>query len=214
MTGIGSFLIWVPPILLAITFHEFSHGYAAYLLGDPTAAYAGRLSLNPLRHLDPLGTIMLLFAHIGWAKPVPIDPRNFKNPKRGILLTSVAGPASNMLLAFLFGLLYRLWVNLFPPGIYIDGSTLHILAAMLLVTVRINLILAVFNLIPIPPLDGSKILFGLLPREYDRMFYQLEMMGPFLLIGLIIFSELSGLPILSALIYPFVGFFTKIFAGV
>jgi len=214
MTGIASFLIWVPPILLAITFHEFSHGYVAYLLGDPTAAYAGRLSLNPLRHLDPLGTIMLLFVHIGWAKPVPIDPRNFKNPKNGILLTSLAGPASNMLLAFLFGLLYRLWVNLFPSAIYIGGSTLHILAVMFLVTVQINLILAVFNLIPIPPLDGSKILFGLLPSEYDRMFYQLEMMGPFLLIGLIIFSEFSGLPILSALIYPFVGFFTKIFAGV
>ena len=147
-----SLIIWAIALLIAITIHEFSHALAADKLGDPTASLAGRISLNPLKHLDPIGTLMLLFFRFGWGKPVPFDPFNLRHPKRDSALISLAGPASNLILATLLALLIR-----FLP------SVLSVLAIPLII---MNINLAVFNLLPIPPLDGAKILYGFLPRSW------------------------------------------------
>lgn len=147
-----SLIIWAIALLIAITIHEFSHALAADKLGDPTASLAGRISLNPLKHLDPIGTLMLLFFRFGWGKPVPFDPFNLRHPKRDSALISLAGPASNLILASLLALLIR-----FLP------SVLSVLAIPLII---MNINLAVFNLLPIPPLDGAKILYGFLPRSW------------------------------------------------
>ncbi len=150
--------------LLCITFHELSHGYVAWKLGDPTAKLMGRLSLNPIKHLDPMGFLMMVFVGVGWAKPVPVNMQNFKNPKRGMALTALAGPVSNFLLAFvtvaLCSLLYR-----FVPSWELPVLALfYFLCNVAILSVGLGL----FNLIPISPLDGSKVLFSLLP---DRIYY-------------------------------------------
>lgn len=204
-------ILLAPPILLALSFHEFSHGWMAYKLGDPTAKLAGRLSMNPLVHLDPIGTLMIFLVRFGWARPVPVNPGYFRQPKRDMLLVSVAGPGANMILALLSGLLLRLFhggvFNFFPSNV------LQPLYLMVKFSLQINLALAIFNLLPIPPLDGSKILYGILPPQYDHVFYSLERYGGFILMGLILFGMLSGVSILGAFIYPFVNFFSKIFGG-
>ena len=145
----------VVPSLLCITFHEVSHGYVAYRLGDTTAKDAGRLTLNPLKHIDPMGLLMMVVFKFGWAKPVPVNMMRFRSPKRGMALTALAGPVSNVLLAlvflFLYGLLYR--------ALY----SVQFLLEMIWLTAYISLALAIFNIIPVSPLDGSKVLFALLP---------------------------------------------------
>ena len=172
-------LIQVVPALLCIMIHEICHGAAAYALGDRTAATQGRLSLNPLRHVDWLGLVMLAVFHFGWAKPVSVDMRNFKHPKRDMAITALAGPVSNFLLAalamFIYGLLWR--------GLY--GSSLGSFCIRLLsYTAILSISLGLFNLIPIPPLDGSKVLFSFLPdRAYVRLMV-LEKYGMFLLLAL------------------------------
>lgn len=205
-------VLLAPPILLALTFHEFSHGWMAYKLGDPTAKMARRLSMNPLVHLDPFGTLMIFLVRFGWAKPVPVNPRYFSQPKRDMLLVSVAGPGANMLLAFVSGLLLRA----FNTGSFnfLPGNVLQPLYIMVRFSLQINLALAIFNLLPVPPLDGSKILYGILPPQYDYIYRNLERYGPFVLMGLIVFGMLSGVSILGAFIYPFVNLFSKIFGGV
>ncbi len=209
--NLQTLVLLVPVILLALTVHEFSHGLAAYRLGDPTAKHAGRLTLNPIPHLDPIGTLMLFLVHFGWAKPVPVDPRYFANPKRDLLWVALAGPASNMVLAFLSGLVIRfIKVN---PDPFIGSFIGEAFIAMLYLSLRINLALAVFNLLPIPPLDGSKILYGLLPPQYEHLAYNLERYGPGILFGLIILGMVTGFSILWAFIGPFVGFFMTLFAG-
>ena len=212
MLDFNTMILLIPVILFALSVHEFSHGMIAYRLGDPTAERAGRLTLNPLSHLDPLGTLMLFLVHFGWAKPVPVDPRYFQNPRRDMLWVALAGPASNMALAFLSGLLFR-WMNA-NAGAVLALPFGNSLVTMVYFSVMINLGLAVFNLLPIPPLDGSKILAGLLPPEYDGMLYNLERYGPGVLFGLIIFGYLTGVSILWAFIGPFVGFFAALFAGI
>jgi len=205
-------LLLVPPILVALTFHEYAHGYVAYKYGDDTAKRSGRLTLNPLAHLDPLGTIMLFLVHFGWAKPVPVNPYMLRNPKRDMLWVSAAGPLANMILAFMSGMLLR--VILAVGGVPHTHGIAGLLTVMVMMSVQINLALAIFNVLPIAPLDGSKILAGLLPAKYERKVYLLERYGPFILIGLIIFGRATGVPILGSLIWPFVGFFSKIFAGI
>jgi Zn-dependent protease len=204
-------VLLVPPILLALTFHEFMHGWVAYKLGDPTAKIAGRLSMNPLVHLDPFGTIMIFLVRFGWAKPVPVNPANFRDPKRDMLLVSLAGPTANMTLAFLSGLLLRA----FHAGSFnfIPANILQPFYIMVKFSLQINLALAIFNLLPVPPLDGSKILYGLLPPQYDHIYGNLERYGPFVLMGLILFGMLTGISILGAFIYPFVNFFARLFGG-
>jgi Zn-dependent protease len=205
-------LLLAPPILLALTFHEYAHAYVAHRYGDDTAKRSGRLTLNPLAHLDPLGTIMIFLVHFGWAKPVPINPYRLRDPKRNMLWISAAGPLANMLLALGSGILLRLIFAI--AGAPDQYSVIDLLAFMVMMSMQINLALAIFNVLPIAPLDGSKILFGILPAKYAHTVYFLERYGPFILIGLIIFGRVTGLPILGGLIWPFVGFFSKIFAGI
>ena len=212
MGDLNDIIILIPVILFALSVHEYSHGIVAYRLGDPTAYQAGRLTLNPLSHLDPVGTLMLFVAGIGWAKPVPVDPRYFQNPRRDMLWVALAGPASNMVLALLSGLIIRAMNANVELTLSLPFSSQ--LVAMVYRSLWINLALAVFNLLPIPPLDGSKILGGLLPPEYDHFLYNLERYGPGVLFGLVMFGMLTGVSILWLMIGPFVTFFAAVFAGV
>ena len=210
--NLQSLLLIAPPILLALTFHEYAHAYVAHRYGDDTAKQSGRLSLNPLRHLDPLGTIMIFLVQFGWAKPVPVNPYQLKNPKKDMLWISAAGPLSNMLLALVSGLLLRMLSDF--SGTTDRDSMAGVLILMVFLSMKINLALAIFNILPIAPLDGSKILYGLLPPRFGKMIFALERYGPFILIGLIIFGRATGVSILGGLIWPFVDFFSKLFGGV
>jgi len=197
-------ILLAPPILVALTFHEFAHGYVALRFGDPTAKMAGRLTLNPLSHLDPIGTIMLFVVHFGWAKPVPVDPRYFRNPKQDMLWVALAGPGANMVLAFISGIL----LSMLGRG---SLGSHNMLLIMLQYSLFINLALAVFNMLPIPPLDGSKVLRGLLPYQYQHIADQMEMYGPWALMGLIMMGMMTGRSIFWSFIGPFVKFFSELF---
>ncbi len=177
--------ILVIPILAAVTFHELAHGWVAYRLGDPTAKMLGRLTINPFAHLDPFGTLAFIITRaIGWAKPVPINPRYFRNPHRDIIWVSLAGPAANLVLAAVFALIFGF---LLRGGAALLGGLAAPVALMAQAGVTINVGLAVFNLIPVPPLDGSKILQGLLPLPQALAFSRLEPYG-FMILLLLIFS--------------------------
>ena len=205
-------LILAPPILFSLAFHEYSHGWVANKLGDPTAKRAGRLTLNPISHLDPIGTLMLFIVHFGWAKPVPVNPVNLNDPKRDMLWVSLAGPGSNMLLALAFGLVIR---ALGAPGFRsLNGGVFYFIQLMVVYGVIINLALAAFNLIPIPPLDGSKILHALLPYQYEEQYSRFEQYGPMLLIGLVLLGMFSHISIFGAFLRLFISFFSQLFAGV
>lgn len=195
--------VFAIPLLLALTCHEVAHGYVAYLLGDPTAKNAGRLTLNPLKHLDPIGTIIFFVAKIGWAKPVPVDPRHFKDPQRGMLLVALAGPATNFILAVLFAILYKALLRVPVPEEHsLVFNLLWAAAAMSQAGVFVNLILGVFNLVPIPPLDGANILAGFLPRRLAYKYLSFGRYGVLLILGLVVASNIFGLNILGALIFP------------
>ncbi len=209
---IQTLLLIALPVLLALTFHEYAHAYVAYRHGDDTAKQSGRLTLNPLRHLDPLGTVMIFLVHFGWAKPVPVNPQQLRNPKKDMLWISAAGPLANMVLGLMSGILIRI-VFAFS-GAPERHSVAGLLVFMVGMSLQINLALAIFNILPIAPLDGSKILYGLLPARYADKIYFLERYGPFILIGLIIFGRFTGVSILGGLIWPFVRFFSKLFAGI
>jgi Zn-dependent protease len=205
-------MLIAPPILLALTFHEYAHAYVANRFGDDTAKQNGRLTLNPLRHLDPLGTIMIFLVHFGWAKPVPVNPYRLKNPKKDMLWISAAGPLSNMVLALASGILLRIFIaTVKTPE---QTSFMALLTYVIFMSLQINLALAIFNILPIAPLDGSKILSGLLPDRFGTMFPIMERYGPWILLGLIIFGRATGVSILGGLIWPFVKFFSSIFAGI
>lgn len=173
-------IIQAPPLLFALTVHELAHGYVAFRLGDPTAKLAGRLTMNPLKHLDPLGVLAFIIMKIGWAKPVPVDPRYFKNPRKDMLLVALAGPGSNVVLAVASAILARLLVVLN----FLPFAILQPVVGMLVASVWINLMLAIFNCIPIPPLDGSKVLMGMLPPRAAYNYSKLEPFGFILLLGL------------------------------
>jgi len=205
-------LLIAPPILLALTFHEYAHAYVADKYGDDTAKQSGRLTLNPLAHLDPLGTIMIFIVHFGWAKPVPVNPYKLKNPKKDMLWISASGPLANMILALMSGILLRFIFSI--VGAPDQHSIIGLLIFMVVMSMQINLALAIFNVLPIAPLDGSKILFGLLPSKHEGTIYFLNRYGPFILIGLIVFGRVTGVSVLGGLIWPFVEFFSKIFAGI
>lgn len=190
MQSIYSMLIALPAILIALTFHEYAHGQVADWLGDDTPYYQGRLTINPLPHIDWIGFFALLFLHFGWAKPVQVNPYNFKKTsiKTGMMLVSVAGPLMNLLLATVGMIALRLLS--FDPQVGTYSGSMSGLIQMIVPLVQINIILAVFNLIPVPPLDGSKILAGLLPDKGADFIYSLEQFGPLILL-LIIFTNLA-----------------------
>ncbi len=194
-SAILGILLSVIPSLVCITLHELSHGLVAFWLGDDTAKRAGRLTLNPLKHLDLMGLAMMVVAHVGWAKPVPVDMMNFRNPKRGMALTSLAGPVSNVLITCVFFFLYGL---LFLPLSAGSSAAGEYALEMIQLTAVISMGYAVFNLIPIPPLDGSKVLFSLMS---DRAYYLLmryERYGMILLYALV-FTNLLGGPLQTAI---------------
>ena len=204
---VENLLLLIPPILLAITFHEYAHGWMALKFGDPTAKMLGRLSLNPLVHLDPIGTLMLFIVHFGWAKPVPVDPRYFSDPKRQMIWVALAGPIANMILAFISGIL----IIGFSSSNLMFNSQTAFFANMLVYSLQINLALAIFNMLPIPPLDGSKILRGLLPYRYEYISNTLEQFGPWILFSLILIGMMSGFSLFWLFMSPFVRFFSSLF---
>ena len=170
-------LLGVVPALLCITLHELAHGVVAYWLGDSTAKDAGRLTLNPLKHLDLMGLVMMVVFHFGWAKPVPVNMYRFKNPKWGMALTAVAGPGMNVLIAIVFLFLYGL---LFTP-LHGEGIVLE----MIYLTAYLSLSFAIFNIIPISPLDGSKVLGAVLPERHYATLMRYERYGMLLLLALV-----------------------------
>lgn len=202
---IAMILLSIPVVLISLCFHELSHGYVAYKLGDSTAKWNGRLTMNPLRHLDPIGTVSMLLFGIGWAKPVPINVRNFKNPKKGMALTGLAGPLSNFILAFASLLLLRVLGALTHLNFWLDGSQMwyipgvefkatDFLAILLALFTRLNVYLGVFNLIPVPPFDGSRIFYFLLPDKFyfGVMRYERQIM---MITMVLLFSGVIDLPL-------------------
>ncbi|MCK4426750.1 MAG: site-2 protease family protein [Deltaproteobacteria bacterium] len=199
---IQRFAILTPPILLAVTVHEMAHGWVAYRLGDPTAKLMGRLTLNPIRHLDPIGTMVFFLTQtIGWAKPVPVNPSYFKNPRNDMVWVALAGPGANILLAILSAVLLRQVLGPFweTSGFFVR-PVLYMAYVSVQISVQINIGLAVFNLLPIPPLDGSKVLMGILPPDLAISFERFERYG-FLLILVLVFTGVAGRFIIPVILY-------------
>ncbi len=184
-------LLMLPGFLLGVVLHEVAHGYVAYRLGDPTAKMAGRLTLNPIKHLDLFGSLVFIISALagmgfGWAKPVPVDYRYFKNVRVGMRLVSLAGPGTNFLLAVAFAILFRLVWPQVPRGSWLEPVVL-----ILAFGVVINVVLMVLNLLPIPPLDGGHILISFLPPQAAAQLERMAPWGMFLLVGLIVFGLLT-----------------------
>ncbi len=192
LTSFSDLLLSFPAVLIALSFHEFAHAWVADKLGDPTPRYTGRLTLNPLAHLDILGTIMLLFFRFGWAKPVMVNPSNFRKPSRDMALVAVAGPAMNFILAFFFALPFRF-------GIHLGWATERFFFNALI----INIALMVFNLIPLPPLDGSRIIGFFLPPRVEFYYRRIERYGMIILLILIWLGVIRKimLPLVFSILY-------------
>ena len=191
--------------MFALSFHEFAHAWMASKCGDSTAARMGRLTLNPMAHLDVMGSMMILFVGFGWAKPVPVDGRNLRNPRTDMMKVAAAGPLSNLLLAMIAGMLFRLLsgAGLLSEAIYL----------LIIYFTQINIALAVFNLIPVAPLDGSQIFSGYLMKTNPQLAWKIQSYGPQVLFGLILFGYITGFSILWLFMRPFVNFFMILFLG-
>ncbi|MSQ32725.1 MAG: site-2 protease family protein [Dehalococcoidia bacterium] len=211
-------------ILLAITVHEFGHAAVANILGDRTARSLGRVSLNPLKHLDPLGTLFLVIVGFGWGKPVPVNPFGLKNARRDMALVALAGPLTNILLACAIGFVFRSNEFLFNVSGYTDSIYQYpinelgwrvVLSLMLSSLVFYNLFLGIFNLIPIAPLDGSKILMGILPKRQAESVARLEPYGPAIIILIVMLDMfMLGRGIFITIVEPFVKFFVQLSTGI
>jgi Zn-dependent protease len=199
---IAQWIVKIPVLLFSITLHEYAHGRVALRLGDPTAKLMGRLSLNPLPHIDPFGAICLFLFNFGWAKPVPVDPRYFKSPRRDIILMSLAGPISNILLALVAGLMIRY----FPFSSQVYQLTLIYLLFM-------NLGLGLFNLLPVPPLDGSHILENILSPSPARKYRAFGRYGPMILIGIVMLDNFAHTGIVNRILIGPMRYLAKIFSG-
>jgi len=179
-------LLIAPPILLALTVHECAHAWVANRMGDPTAKMLGRITLNPLKHLDPVGTLALFLSGMfGWARPVPVNPRYFKNISKGMMWVALAGPLSNIGLAIIFSIFHKIFLMLGPSVLAGAPMVFKPLYIMIEYSILINISLAVFNMIPVPPLDGSKVLCHLLPPDKAFAFSKIEPYGFYILILLI-----------------------------
>jgi len=204
MPSLASIFLSAPAILFGLTIHEFSHGYVAWRLGDPTAKMMGRLTLNPLKHLDPIGTLALFIFRFGWAKPVPIDPTYFRHPTRDFALSALAGPAANFLTAAVAGGIVRLLTLVGIGGFWWMLANYFVL---------FNLILCFFNLIPIPPLDGSRLLYHWLPPAWAERYARLERYGFIILMGVILLGSLTGISIFNLYLTPLLRIFGLILTG-
>lgn len=211
MSTVYELLLLIPVLLFSLSLHEFSHGYVSHKLGDPTPKSAGRLTLNPLAHLDPFGSLVLILTRrFGWAKPVPINPNYYQKPRQGMMFVSLAGPLANFFLAAVFALTARALVFFSSSSLYRlqqagFGSLVQTIFVFFQLAVIINLSLGFFNLLPVPPLDGSKILMGVLPPKFDKYIRKLE--GPY---GMILLLILAYTGILWGLIGPLVNTFYAI----
>lgn len=194
-----SFFVWTIALLAAITIHEFSHAWASDRLGDPTARLMGRLTLNPLAHLDPLGTLFLLFARFGWGKPVPFDPFNLKNPRRDAALISLAGPGSNLITATILSLFLKMM-----PNLPLSLTVYLLLQAFLVPLIIMSVSLGIFNLLPVSPLDGFKIVTGFLPKHLAYQWEDLEGYG--LLFLLLMLFPMAGGSLLTNIMNPLLNF--------
>ena len=219
MENLVYYLLSIIVVLISLTVHEYSHGYAAYKLGDDTAKNLGRLTLNPIKHLDPVGALCMLFFHVGWAKPVPINARNFKDSKKGFAITALAGPASNLILGFIFAFIYLFVFALLKDVRFASKDFSYHLAENTLLFLwlfhSINIGLGLFNLLPIPPFDGSRLLNVILPpkyyfgiMKYERYIYYGVL--AWLLLGDNVAYFLRQLPIIysSSALYTIVGIFS------
>ena len=189
--------------MFALSFHEFSHAWMAKKCGDNTAANLGRLSLNPIAHLDPIGSLMILFVGFGWARPVPVNSYSLNNPRKDMMKIAAAGPISNLLLALIAGLFFRITSIV---GLNLDYFLFYF--------IQINISLAVFNMIPISPLDGSQIFTGYLSKNNPDLAIKIQAYGPQVLLGLILFGYITGFSIIWLFISPIVKLFMYIFAGI
>ena len=184
-------ILMIPVVLFSLTAHEYSHGRIAFLLGDGTAKRLGRLSFNPLKHLDPIGTLFFYFMGFGWAKPVPVDWRNFHNPRKDMMYVAIAGPLSNVVLAVISSFFIRI----------IDPYEHWILFTLLSFGVYINVALAIFNLLPVYPLDGSSVIKGLVPRDVAARLGGLDRFGAFILLGIILLDHFAHTGILGLILW-------------
>ncbi|MEA3363979.1 MAG: site-2 protease family protein [Thermodesulfobacteriota bacterium] len=215
-TVVSKIAIMLVPALLAIILHEVAHGYIAERFGDPTARLLGRLTLNPLKHLDPIGTIAIFIFGFGWARPVPVNPGNFRRPRRDMIWVALAGPTINLLLAIFSALLLR-GLGMLDQG-SLGTSQFYLLFTtpvkmMLGFSLYINVLLGVFNLIPLPPLDGGRILTGILPERQAALISKLEPFGFVLIIFLVFFTDIWSLvlgPIINALVVFMAGDETRL----
>jgi len=193
-------------LIIAISVHEFSHALSAYRLGDNTAKNQGRLTLNPKAHLDPMGTIMIVFAGFGWGRPTPVSPWNLRiGEKAGMAVVSVAGPISNVIVALITGIIFQVYMN--------SGTDSIQVARILLTVIQLNLVLAIFNLLPIAPLDGFKIVLGLLPRDAALSFAKTERYGMIILVLIIMGDVFLNLGILGRVISPVISFLMRLVIG-
>ena len=201
---------YIIAILIALSVHEWAHAFVASRLGDPTGKYEGRMTLNPIAHLDPLGALLFLTVGFGWGKPVPVNPRYFRNVRRDTALVSLAGPAANLVLAFISFFLLSVFFRQIPVevtgffsgnGFAAAGFFGEILAELLVV----NLVLMAFNLLPIAPLDGSKILESFVPLRYEEAYDQFMQYGPYLLLGVIVLERVINFPLLRYWIFGITG---------
>ena len=192
--------------MFALSFHEFAHAWMASKCGDNTAARMGRLTLNPMAHLDVMGSLMILFVGFGWAKPVPVDSRNLRDPRKDMMKVAAAGPLSNLILAMLAGMAWRLLGGI---NFLLDTN----FPVLIFYFTQINIALAVFNLIPVSPLDGSQIFSGYLMKTNPELALKIQSYGPQVLFGLILFGYVTGFSILWLIMKPFVNFFMLLFIG-
>lgn len=199
-------VLLIPTLIFALSFHEYAHAWMASKCGDYTAAQMGRLTLNPMAHLDPMGSLMILFVGFGWAKPVPVNAAALRNPRIDMMKVAAAGPASNLLLAMIGGMILR----------FLNGTGLltEAVFVLLMYFTRINIALAVFNMIPVAPLDGSQIFSGWLMKTNPQLAWKIQSYGPQVLFGLILFGYITGFSIIWLVMEPFVNFFMLIFAGI
>jgi Zn-dependent protease len=201
-------------VFITMPIHEYAHAQVAYWLGDKTAYYNGRLTLNPIKHLDPIGSALIVLFGFGWAKGVPVNPMNFKNPKRGMALTALAGPVSNLLMAFIFTFFDVLTAFLAIKGVITDELLLTMLTEFLGYAAIINIALALFNFIPIPPLDGSKIIYAILPDRLYNKILGLDRYSMWFLLGILLISNTFGFGIdrlIGPIFTAFVNLFSLIF---